>query len=293
MDLEINRLLSILRNKGALVNGAPTSETFVSTTDSLEATRDALRVPGADSANNDNVSDVVGNKTDTNAGNSLLARNLVPTADVATNVNIRDVLGNKSDAAVSTVGVAASVLAYIKGAINFLRGTPRFHEVVIYPVAEDVATTTLTNDGSSPIYMPAAAASTAAVGVGAAATAWSEDINFEQEGTVSVISIYAEFEWQTRFLVGAGNGTNTESKMQISSNGGGAWTDLTDTYTHNAAVMTNRRRAGTGRWITAVTTGANQLQFRLLHWVDVGTGVSTSEAQIRSNSYVAIAYLKT
>ena len=54
-------------------------------------------VPAADSASNTNVRDVVGNKTDTNAGNSLLARQLVPTADSATNVNIRDVVGNKTD----------------------------------------------------------------------------------------------------------------------------------------------------------------------------------------------------
>ena len=54
-------------------------------------------VPAADSATNINTRDVVGNKTDTNAGNSILARQLVPAADSVVNVNIRDVVGNKTD----------------------------------------------------------------------------------------------------------------------------------------------------------------------------------------------------
>ena len=61
-------------------------------------------VSGADSALNLLARDVVGNKTDTVAGNSLialalqlLAANVVVSADSAANVLDRDVVGNKSD----------------------------------------------------------------------------------------------------------------------------------------------------------------------------------------------------
>lgn len=120
MDFEVKKWLSLLRNKGALVNGLPTSETYDSTSDSLEASRDAIRVPTADAAANTNEADVIGNKTDTNAGNSIFAKQLIPTADVGTNISSRDVIGNKSDAAVTAVGAVASILAYIKGTLNQL-----------------------------------------------------------------------------------------------------------------------------------------------------------------------------
>lgn len=118
MDAELKKALDLIRSKGATVNGSVTSSTFLNTTDSLEAIKDTLAVPAADSANNTNEADVVGNKTDTNAGNSIFSRHLVPTADVATNVSSRDVVGNKSDAAVTTVGTVASGLGYIKGVLN-------------------------------------------------------------------------------------------------------------------------------------------------------------------------------
>lgn len=49
---------------------------------------------------------------------TVLADQVVPAPDAATNVLMRDVIGNKSDAAVATVGVTASILAYTKGIIN-------------------------------------------------------------------------------------------------------------------------------------------------------------------------------
>lgn len=221
----------------------------------------------------------------------------VPAADAAVNRTPADVIGNKSDAAVTVVGVVASIMAYIKGILNTVlglnTGVPRVQEVIIYPVAEDAGVTELADDGTSPAYYPAVAASTAAVGEGAGVAAWTEDINLEQEGTITLISIYAEFEWQSRFLVGIGNGTNSGSKIQMSRDGGASWVDVTDNFVHNAAVMTNRIRAGVGLWVPTIVAGANQLQFRLLHWVDVGTGISTSEAQIRSNSYVRLTYRKS
>ncbi len=42
MDNELKRLLKIMANKGVLVNGTPTTESFVNTTDSLEAASDKI-----------------------------------------------------------------------------------------------------------------------------------------------------------------------------------------------------------------------------------------------------------
>ena len=59
------------------------------------------RIPNvtpADSANNNNMSDVVGNKTDTTDGDSIYANLLVPAADTADNVYMSDVVGNRTDA---------------------------------------------------------------------------------------------------------------------------------------------------------------------------------------------------
>lgn len=172
-------------------------------------------------------------------------------------------------------------------------GKPNVQDVVIYPVAEDALLTELADDGSAPAYYPAAAHSTNVVGEGAAVAAWTEDINFELEGTITIISIYAEFEWQTRFLLGAGNGVNSVSKIQISRDGGANWVDLTDNFINPNAAMTTRSREGVGLWIPTIVAGANQLVIRLVHFVDVGNGISTSECQIRSNSFVRISYRKS
>ncbi len=47
MDAELKKALSLIKNKGATVNGSPTSETYSSTTDSLENIRDELVVADA------------------------------------------------------------------------------------------------------------------------------------------------------------------------------------------------------------------------------------------------------
>ncbi|MBI2020073.1 hypothetical protein HYS94_01500 [Candidatus Daviesbacteria bacterium] len=85
MDSEVTRQLSLLKNKGALTNGVPVSETFNNTTDSMEAIEDDL---------------------------------LVPSADSATNTRARDVIGNKTDAAVSVASTTASAIAYLKRLIT-------------------------------------------------------------------------------------------------------------------------------------------------------------------------------
>jgi len=80
-------------------------------------------LPTANSANNANMSDVIGNKTDTTAGNSLVSltkvidQNVdtinssidVPSIDSAGNSLMSDVIGNKSDTAAGT-----SIIAMVK-----------------------------------------------------------------------------------------------------------------------------------------------------------------------------------
>lgn len=51
---------------------------------------------------------------------TVIANQAVPTADSTANAQSRDVVGNKTDAAVTTVGTTKSILAYIKGAIQWL-----------------------------------------------------------------------------------------------------------------------------------------------------------------------------
>jgi hypothetical protein len=103
-------------------------------------------VPTQNSSDNANLRDVVGNKTDTTAGTSLIAlcKQIVedtgttipatistidglldvPTADLATNATINQVVGNKND----TVG-GTSIVALIKQALAALVVVDGFHDV--------------------------------------------------------------------------------------------------------------------------------------------------------------------
>lgn len=83
--------------------------------DDVSAVAATLAVPSADAATNTNERDVIGNKSDTNAGTSIFAKQLVPTADATTNVSARDVIGNKTDASVYVPGTTKSIEAYVKG----------------------------------------------------------------------------------------------------------------------------------------------------------------------------------
>jgi hypothetical protein len=169
---------------------------------------------------------------------------------------------------------------------------PTVQELVIYPVAAIAATDELADDGLAPAYYPVPAASTVAKAEATPGVAWASVINFETSGAV-LISIYAEFEWQSQFLIGAGGGTQSSSKIQISRDGGTNWVDLTDNFNNPNAAMTGRTRAGVGLWIASVVAAPSQLCFRLVHWTDDAGGVATSKAQIRSNSFVRITYRST
>ncbi len=46
----------------------------------------------------------------------------VPTADTVDNVDVLDVVGNKTDTANVTVGATSSIMRYIKGIISILAG---------------------------------------------------------------------------------------------------------------------------------------------------------------------------
>lgn len=51
---------------------------------------------------------------------TIAANQTVPSADSTANVLSRDVVGNKTDAAVTTVGTDKSLMAYVKGVVNWL-----------------------------------------------------------------------------------------------------------------------------------------------------------------------------
>ena len=166
---------------------------------------------------------------------------------------------------------------------------PQVAEVVIYPAAEDLGTTVLTDEGSSPPYTATSASTTSSTYT----TAWSESVNFEPSGTSTIVAIYAEFEWQTRFVDNSGSAASSVSKIQISGNGGSSWVDMTDEFTNTATSYTNRVRIGVGQWISTVAAGSNQLQIRLVHRTNTGSSADASNAQIRVNSYLRISYRKS
>ena len=157
-------------------------------------------------------------------------------------------------------------------------------EVVIYPVSEHAGTTEITDDGTSPAFY-ADTESGAATVEGTPNVHWLEDINFEQAGTINIISMYLEFEWEHKT-----SGGTAYSKIQISGDGGGTWVDVTDSIAETNATYQNKLRAGVGNFVSTITAGANKLQFRLVSWEASG---NTSSVKIRSNSYVRITYKKS
>jgi len=168
-------------------------------------------------------------------------------------------------------------------------GTPRAQELIIYLTTDSAGTTEISDDGTSPPYFPASVHSTTSTSATAALT---KQITVESEGTITVSSMYVEAEWQTAIANAA---STTTSKMQISGNGGGAWVDVTDDFAHQGtsivASTSDRIRAGSGKWLSTISTGANQLRIRLVHQTSNGSHAST--AQLRSSSYIRLTYLKS
>ena len=283
-----------------------------------------LGAVGADNANNAFASTAVV----ANEDGSVLERleqiqeavNVGTGTSMAANKSIADALGSDgttvTDAAVSVLGAIGannadnafasntvvanrdgSVLErqeFIIDEIDSLEETGHeVGDVVIYPVAEDISTTEITDDGTTPALTAPVSQSNKTEAEGIGTPAWTEDINFEQAGTIAVISIYFELYWQQQFTVGAGAGTTTSAKWQISGDGGSTWVDVTDNVTENNAAYQDKTRLGVSLPITAITAGANQLQLRLCAWTDDAGGVSTVETKVRSNSYLRVTYRKS
>jgi len=166
---------------------------------------------------------------------------------------------------------------------------PRAQELIIYLTSDEAGTTEITDDGTSPPYYPASPHSTTATSATAALT---KQITVEAESTVTVLSMYVEAEWQTAI---ANASSTTTSKIQISGNGGSSWVDVTDDFAHQttsiSAATSDRIRAGSGKWVSTISTGANQLRVRLVHQTSNASHAST--AQLRSSSYIRLTYLKS
>ncbi len=163
-------------------------------------------------------------------------------------------------------------------------------DVTIYPVAEDMDTTEITDDGAAPALTGEIASSEITEGGAQDNPSWSELINFEQMGVITIISIYIELHWQQKYTAG-GASTDTWAKWQISRDGGTAWVDITDNETENNPVYQNKTKAGVGVFIPTIVAGADQLGLRLCAWTD--DGAASVETKIRSDSFIHITYRKS
>lgn len=171
--------------------------------------------------------------------------------------------------------------------------TSEVHNLILYPVAKDMGTAEIADDGTSPALTGAVSQSNKTEGEGEGTPAWLEIIDLEQVGTTTIISMFLEFHWQQQFTVGGGAGTITSAKIQISGDGGGSWVDVTDNVTENNVAYQDKTRIGIGVHIPTIAAGVNRLQLRLCAWTDDGGGVSTVETKMRSDTFMRISYRKS
>jgi hypothetical protein len=211
-------------------------------------------------------------------------------------------VGTVASGFTDSAGVAAQILNGIKFIIlsfdeDFvipLSAMPEVQEATIYPVAPSLGIAQLDDDGTNPAYL-ASVITNVNDPTNPLAEVWKQDSTFLMDGTVVILSIFVYLEWQSLVAVGGGDATNSLSKIQVSKDGGVTWVDVTDDFTNPNIIMTTQVRSGVGRWFASIDPGANSLQIRLIQWTDDsvgGAGRSTSEAKIRSNSYIRIAYRK-
>jgi len=163
------------------------------------------------------------------------------------------------------------------------------NEVIVYPAGITLGTAAIADDGTDPAYTPS---NTTTANISSNTVGWTASADVSEATLLNVVSLFAEFEWQSRFNANSGNGTSSQSKVQISGNGGTSWVDLTDTFTNTATSLTTHIRAGTGKWLSQISKGTNQLSFRLIHGVASNDGTSQSIVQVRSTSYVRIGHYK-
>jgi hypothetical protein len=114
--------------------------------------------PVADSVENDYPRDVIGQKNDTNAGNSLMSSQQVPPGNSAINGLMRDVVGSKSDSYQTGWGTGYSAISYLKGILVSIKKatTDAFNNVYMADVIgskDDTARTTSSNGYSIIAYL--------------------------------------------------------------------------------------------------------------------------------------------
>ncbi len=155
----------------------------------------------------------------------------------------------------------------------------------IYIVAEDIGTTEIPEWTGVPLLTAESSKANANEGAGEADPNWSEDIDFESDGTITIVSIQYTIHFQMK-ITGAGTGN---AKLQISGDGGSNWVDFSVDLTETGTTYADKVIIGTGRHITAVTKGANQLQIRVVTW----SNATSVETKMRSDSYIRPTYKKT
>ena len=163
------------------------------------------------------------------------------------------------------------------------------NEVIVYPAGITLGTAVIADDGTSPAYTPS---HTATANISSNTVGWTASVDVSELSLLNIVSIFAEFEWQSRFNANGGGGASSQSKVQVSGNGGTTWVDLTDIFTNTATSLTTQIRAGTGKWLSQISKGSNQLSFRLIHGVASNDGTSQSIIQVRSTSYLRIGHYK-
>ena len=163
------------------------------------------------------------------------------------------------------------------------------NEVIVYPAGITLGTAAIADDGTNPAYT---SSHTTTANISANTVGWTSSATISVPALVNVVSLFAEFEWQSRFNANGGGGASSQSKIQISGNAGTTWIDLTDIFTNTATSLTTYIRAGTGKWLSQISQGTNQLSFRLIHGVGSNDGTSQSIVQVRSTSYVRIGHYK-
>jgi len=206
-----------------------------------------------------------------------------PTGKAAWNSLFSLIMEKDSGQNFNRVTDSLEALADAIGAISAGAGHAVGH-VVIYIVAEDMATTEGDDDGSNPALTTEVSKTCASEAAAESDPSWSEDIDFEQTGTITVISIFHELHWQMK-ITGSGTGY---AKWQISGDGGTTWIDLCVNVEETGTTYADKKRVHVGTPITSITSGTNKLQFRLCAW----TTATSVQTKVRCNSYTRITYRK-
>ena len=89
------------------------------------------------------------------------------------------------------------------------------NEVIVYPAGITLGTAAIADDGTDPAYTPS---NTTTANISSNTVGWTASADVSEATLLNVVSLFAEFEWQSRFNANSGNGTSSQSKVQISGN---------------------------------------------------------------------------